>query len=192
MPVNPPTSWWQRLTQPGVMLSVIVIAGVIGVIGGWRSLKSQIFNPFLLDNIVNSGEVNNLQQQAALAVDTDRDGLSDYEELNVHKTSPFVADSDSDGVNDGEEVKQESDPNCPQGTNCGAWQNTGSGSEQPSISVTTTGSTALEQQIAPDNLTVQELRQLLMQNGFTAEQVNALTDEQLQAAWQAALIKIQQ
>lgn len=188
MPVNPRTFWWQRLTQPGVMLTAIVLAGVIGVIGGWRSLKSQIFDPFLLNQVTN--QTNNLQQQAALAVDTDRDGLSDYEELNIYKTSPFVADSDSDGIYDGEEIKQNSDPNCPQGTSCSAWQNTG-GSVQQSTTNTSTTSTTGETN-NQNTLTAQQLRQLLIQNGFSETEVNGLTDEQLQAAWQAALTQIQQ
>lgn len=36
--------------------------------------------------------------------DTDSDGLSDYEEVNVYKTNPLVADTDGDGLVDGEEV----------------------------------------------------------------------------------------
>jgi outer membrane protein OmpA-like peptidoglycan-associated protein len=37
-------------------------------------------------------------------VDTDHDGLSDYEEITKYKTNPTVADSDGDGLNDGDEV----------------------------------------------------------------------------------------
>lgn len=36
--------------------------------------------------------------------DSDNDGLSDYEEINLYHTLPNVADSDKDGMNDGEEV----------------------------------------------------------------------------------------
>lgn len=37
--------------------------------------------------------------------DTDKDGISDYDELNLYKTDPFGADSDSDGFIDGVEVE---------------------------------------------------------------------------------------
>jgi outer membrane protein OmpA-like peptidoglycan-associated protein len=37
-------------------------------------------------------------------VDTDHDGLSDYEEIVKYKTNPTVADTDGDGLNDGDEV----------------------------------------------------------------------------------------
>lgn len=45
------------------------------------------------------------------AYDTDRDGLSDGEEVNVHKTNPLEKDSDGDGFSDGEEVGNGYDPN---------------------------------------------------------------------------------
>jgi WD40 repeat protein/thrombospondin type 3 repeat protein len=39
-------------------------------------------------------------------IDTDHDGLSDGEEVNVYKTNPLIADTDQDGLTDGQEVKQ--------------------------------------------------------------------------------------
>jgi len=50
--------------------------------------------------------------------DTDTDGLSDWDEMNLYKSSPYLADSDSDNINDYEEVKKGTDPNCPTGQNC--------------------------------------------------------------------------
>jgi hypothetical protein len=43
--------------------------------------------------------------------DPDEDGLSNYEELVVHRTDPTDADSDGDGFNDGLEITEDSDPN---------------------------------------------------------------------------------
>ncbi len=49
--------------------------------------------------------------------DTDRDGLSDGDEVNTHGTDPKKADSDNDGLSDGYEVAQGLNPNdagdCP-------------------------------------------------------------------------------
>lgn len=42
--------------------------------------------------------------------DTDRDGISDYYEINVTKTDPLKADSDNDGINDGDELDLGLDP----------------------------------------------------------------------------------
>lgn len=44
-------------------------------------------------------------------IDSDFDGLSDYEELKVYKTNPLNPDSDGDGYNDGDEVKNGYNPN---------------------------------------------------------------------------------
>ena len=52
--------------------------------------------------------------------DTDGDGLSDWDEINIYHTSPYLADSDSDGIPDGVEVKNGTNPNCPEGHDCGA------------------------------------------------------------------------
>lgn len=50
--------------------------------------------------------------------DTDKDGLSDWDELYLHKTSPYLLDSDGDGTSDYEELMREQDPNCPAGSIC--------------------------------------------------------------------------
>lgn len=52
-------------------------------------------------------------------IDTDGDGLSDWDELYIYKTSPYLEDSDSDGYSDGVEVSTGNDPNCPRGKDCG-------------------------------------------------------------------------
>ncbi len=43
-------------------------------------------------------------------IDTDADGLTDFEEENTYKTDPLNPDTDKGGVNDGDEVNRGSDP----------------------------------------------------------------------------------
>lgn len=45
-----------------------------------------------------------------LDTDTDSDGLSDDDEVNIHHTDPTIADTDNDGWGDGEEFSQGTDP----------------------------------------------------------------------------------
>lgn len=45
--------------------------------------------------------------------DTDKDGISDYDEVNIYNTDPFVADTDADGFIDGSEILSGFDPNDP-------------------------------------------------------------------------------
>ena len=46
-------------------------------------------------------------------VDTDHDGLTDYQEVHVYHTDPLKADTDGDGYNDGDEVKNGFNPLGP-------------------------------------------------------------------------------
>jgi hypothetical protein len=46
-------------------------------------------------------------------VDTDNDGLSDVDEVNIYLTDPNNADTDGDGQNDGDEIALGFDPNNP-------------------------------------------------------------------------------
>jgi len=95
---------------------------VLGVMGTGQS----IFNPLKVDlsatqrfsEAVNGGNTN-ADIEALKNKDTDGDGLSDYDEIYIYHTSPYIKDSDSDGIPDGTEVKNGTDPNCPQGQDCG-------------------------------------------------------------------------
>lgn len=55
----------------------------------------------------------------AKKTDTDSDGLSDWDEENIYRTSLYLSDTDSDAVNDNIEIAKRTDPNCPSGQNCG-------------------------------------------------------------------------
>src|SRR6056297_300163 len=108
-------------------------AGVVGlilltifVVVGWmlnlnQSIKRPISSDGNNNNAVESGSTCSGGNCGAVnsSKDSDGDGLSDREEINTYNTSPYLEDTDSDGINDREEIEQGSDPNCPQGDNCG-------------------------------------------------------------------------
>lgn len=103
--------------------------------------------------------------------DTDRDGLSDYDEIYLYQTSAYLGDTDSDGYDDKTEVSTSNDPNCPTGQTCDA------------SSATVPGSTTTPAANST-SLSAAELRVLLRQNG--------LSDEMLSRYDDAALIKLYQ
>lgn len=49
-------------------------------------------------------------QTSVLDIDTDSDGLSDTQEINIYFTDPKNSDTDSDGFSDGEEIKNKYSP----------------------------------------------------------------------------------
>ena len=139
------------------------------------------------------------QQDVALkSADTDKDGLNDYDELNLYNTSPFLEDSDSDGVLDKVEIERGQDPNCPIGKDC-------SGSILVNPVATPTGSdaisidTAIGSSIGGDSsgssspTTVAmpsdaaSLRQILLESGMDKTMLDQFSDQELLDAYQEAI-----
>jgi hypothetical protein len=86
----------------------IAVDGSLGVIGAAG-------HEHTLSPTDNSGSAYVFDLAINLSDDTDGDGLSDDDEVNVHNTDPFNDDSDGDGLLDGFEVNHPSciDPNMP-------------------------------------------------------------------------------
>lgn len=116
------------------------------------------------------------------AKDTDKDGLNDYDELNIYNTSPYLDDSDSDGVSDQQEVIDGSDPNCPRGKNCSpvVVSEPSNASEGADLA-----DQILSGQLGPD-----EIRAYLLQSGVAAEEVDALSDDQIMQLYNETIAQI--
>ncbi len=109
--------------------------------------------------------------------DTDGDTLTDYDELYGSNTSPYIADSDSDGVNDKDEVDRGTDPNCPEGTTCGAITNTNASTTNQATTNTASAATP----------TAQQIRDALVAAGAAKSEVDAIDDATLLLSYQEAL-----
>ncbi len=172
------------LTGVMILLAVLVVVAVIATGKQWvQNLKM----PFLIPESerftnLNSSAENDFEDLITLQLkDTDLDGLSDYDELYLYNSSPYLEDSDSDGFNDFEEVQSGDDPNCPKGATCGiqgAPAELMAGTEIPWEDLL--------------NLSPEQLRILLIEQGLSAEEVNKLSDEELKKAFQESLTTIQQ
>jgi hypothetical protein len=105
---------------------LFTLIGASALVLGVMNTGQSIFDPLKVDpsatqqfsEAVNGGNTN-AAIEALKSKDTDGDGLSDYDEIYIYHTSPYIKDSDSDGIPDGVEVKNGTDPNCPQGQDCG-------------------------------------------------------------------------
>src|SRR2546427_13169559 len=106
----------QRLTPHQKLgLGFFIVVGIVTFIFGLFRLQKSAFLPFYhpktgyVFKTEDELEQEHLEQMKKM--DTDHDGLSDYDELYVYHTSPYLEDSDSDGVADGVEVSRGTDPN---------------------------------------------------------------------------------
>ena len=130
-PVTKEPFFKQHKKAFALILTVLVI-GILGV-AGWYTytvLTASSGGPVVEQNLnsgANQGTVNqnvnqptnanqpsvnqNVNQEPPQAVDTDRDGLSDEEEV-MYGTNPQKIDTDQDGLTDRDEVKVfKTDPN---------------------------------------------------------------------------------
>lgn len=105
-----------------LILAVLFVVIIVAWVASLSNKLSQPFSPRISNETTAhcvggdcpAGEEDNLKLK-----DTDRDGLSDWDEINVYNTSPYLEDTDSDGIGDQDEVRVGMDPYCV-GEDCGA------------------------------------------------------------------------
>jgi hypothetical protein len=178
-----------------IVFSVFALLGIVfGVV--------RISQNISITNSVSSNERKQSENTASRefdeaklrVIDTDGDGLLDWDELNIHGTSPYLIDSDSDTIEDNVEISQGTDPNCPEGRTCGsdiinileelqkeaAEVAAQEQAQEPFVSGYSSKSqqalNALESGQTP---TADEIRALLQDSGIAKEQLAQTPDEDL-------------
>jgi len=160
--------------------TVVYLIAIFGfaslLMAGWI-VRNRIFSPFTIDtkeleSFNLTTETTNLDELKTK--DTDQDGLTDYDEIYLYGTSPYIQDSDSDGLADAVEVKAGSDPNCSEGEQCTGIR----------LVAANTKLSDLLPQFSPTDeslkeLTLNEFRKLLIDQGMTPTDVAAIPDEAL-------------
>lgn len=203
-------TWKQKLA-----VVFLIVFGVSAMVLWMIQFKSglQITQPLTPEELANLDTRNQEQVLAEQLrnMDTDEDGLSDYDELYFYNTSPYLEDTDSDGINDKQELEQGEDPNCPLGQECfGGEDLTDEGvgeSNEPeapefdtegfqqyleqSQSPVDSAELDLERQLMEDILKgeadADSLRQLLKQAGMDEEMLGKISDEQLLETYRGTL-----
>lgn len=194
-----------------VALVMLIVAGLGGLFFGFRYVGKNLQSPFAFTysgpQYLTANEQEVAQMNAFKSRDTDSDGLNDYDEIYIYKTSAYLTDSDSDGQNDATEVTNGGDPNCPVGKTCAG----GSAAVDATVDQSDTILDSLVEPVEPDlaaaqeqlsalgvgdqtsqedilnNMTPTQLRALLVSNGAKQDQVDALTDAQLMQLYTEAL-----
>lgn len=103
-----------------LFLVLILVFGAGTLVYGFYSLSEGIKGPLVSSQSTSSFEQNDeLSQIIELQTkDTDNDGLTDYDEINIYGTSPYLEDTDGDGFSDKQEIETGNDPNCLPGEKC--------------------------------------------------------------------------
>ena len=185
-----------------VIIVLSILSTVIIFFGVWQ-IRNRIVSPFILDEVLiakkNSSEAALSDYIDSINIDTDGDGLSDYDEQYIYGTSPFLEDTDSDGIPDKVEIERGTDPNCPEGQNC-----SGSYFAEQNADVETTSNNDLDltNLNGDKELTEEELRAalagqvdaavlrtFLLEGGVDQEVLAGISDEELLASYQEVLNK---
>lgn len=167
-----------------------------------RPIQEQIAELYAGETYVTQGEREAQELAASKTKDTDNDGIVDYDELYIYKTSPYLSDSDSDGYSDQQEIYSGNNPNCPTGKTCGfitsSAEQVGDTGNVEAFVAGVAGEQALqagiidfesEEQVAEffKQATMEEVRASLIEAGMSAEELNQIDDETLRAFFYGAL-----
>jgi hypothetical protein len=185
--------------------------GFGGVLFGFKSFGASLARPiqeqiaalYTGESYLSSEDREAQELEASKTKDTDADGLVDYDELYVYKTSPYVSDSDSDGYDDKQEVFSGNNPNCPEGKDCGGFVSSSEETGATGASVEgliqgigqegllDVGSVEFD---SPEDVeaffkqaTVDEIRAALLEAGMSQEELDSIDDQTLQDYLSGAL-----
>ncbi|MFA5131483.1 MAG: thrombospondin type 3 repeat-containing protein [Patescibacteria group bacterium] len=156
-------------------------------------LNAQLNRPFSIAK--NASPSSTATTTDASLKDSDGDGLTDYDEINIYHTSAYLEDSDSDGLSDKQEVDGGTDPNCPTGQNCVSSEtantnsNSAASTTMESLGAETPSATSTAASLLGPNgeITPAFLRDILRQNGYDQATLDQITDEQLLQSYQDAM-----
>ncbi|MBD3251505.1 hypothetical protein GF380_03560 [Candidatus Uhrbacteria bacterium] len=189
---------WNSLTiEKQISVGILGVIAIVVLVLGYVQMRRNLISPFtapLEDLVSTNAMVEPLPEEIAREqqrTDTDGDGLSDWHELNVFRTSPYVADTDSDGEPDNIEIAKGEDPNCPKGQACVQ------ALSADSLATTTQRlrlpGTNVEQPIAPAGLDgvipardPEAIRAFLRARGSSEAELNQFSDEEILQAYDRA------
>ncbi len=186
---SPATSNFSREQKTGFVLLLIFSFIAIGL--GFLQIRNTLYAPFALSNQIPTTLKDQINTTDALRFrDTDKDGLSDFDELYVYTTSPYLYDTFGYGMSD-KEVVDKSLPLCP-----GAGKNCQTAAMSPEDSVSSTASSsiitssgALQDSALDPNAGVfdvsallknpSQVREILAQGGFDPNVLKNISDADL-------------
>ncbi|MBU0661031.1 thrombospondin type 3 repeat-containing protein [Patescibacteria group bacterium] len=188
-----PASPLTQEQKTGFVLLLVFCVLAVGL--GFLQMRNTLYGPFVVrpasaerdGSVLYEDETVRLQ-----SIDTDQDGLNNYEELYFYETSPYLPDTDSDGVTDKEELDAGQDPLCPAGQDCIRSEEASIEEEVFEFNGINEETTAAIDSLIPQvpeeveldvNAVVQDpeqIRALLLQSGgITQEQLDTISNDDL-------------
>ncbi len=182
---------------------LLTFLGLGGVVLGFLSFGANIRRPFDIQLAKSANEAPYLtldqkeakEKELQKTRDSDTDGLSDYDELYVFRTSPYISDTDSDGIDDKTEAFAGTNPNCPEGKSCSGAVVASDGANTAStpldLSNPLLGSVSAGSDIAQSinsaediqkyvqSITAAQIRAALEAAGTPKDKLDAITDEEM-------------
>jgi hypothetical protein len=186
-------------SQKKIGALLLALFSILVLVLGILQIRNTIYAPFALKNTIPTGIKqqivdDNIDYQRQL--DTDHDGLTDFDELHVYGTSPYLYDTFGYGLSDAEVIKKGL-PLCPgAGKNCsGGTTSATAGINNASSSLISSFNPSPENpSTTPQNLDLQailhnptQLRQILLQSGqMTKADLDKISDADLLRTAQAS------
>lgn len=101
---------------------LLLIFGFLSIGLGFVQMRQTIYSSLYVSALEQEeeGQVKTFfdEETKLQQIDTDQDGINDYDELTFHETSPYISDTDSDGFSDKTEIDRGTDPLCAEGDVC--------------------------------------------------------------------------
>jgi hypothetical protein len=197
--------------NPKTKLIIFGVFAVAILVFGVLQMQANIKGPFQLgdeysalsknssDNIGTCTGPDCLSDVELREKDTDKDGLSDWEEINIYGTSAYLPDSDSDNISDYDEIQQGTDPNCAEGSDC-SYNNFDSNDLE--IDSNSTGEENLDylgnnisvpeddeklKEALSGSISLEDLKSLLLESGVDKKTIESFSDEELKKLYQDTL-----
>lgn len=176
-----------------ISFTLLLVFGILVIGLAVLQMRNTIYGPFVMHldfQDPNTAALFENDQVKLQSLDTDQDGLNDYEELQFYTTSPYLPDSDSDGISDKQEITAGTDPLCPEGQKCKTSTDIASttrGGIVPLLgeSINPLNNSEIENMKAPDALTdvkslasnPKAMREMILRTGtITPEELNKIDD----------------
>lgn len=180
-----------RQQKMAVVFLAILAISVVALF--FFQFKAKLNEPFAVEK--KSGASEEEINKDLNLLDSDNDGISNYDEINIYQTSPYLPDSDSDGVSDKEEIEKGTNPNCPAGKKCVSGEeasNIASSSLVENLNDDLTGNSGAtvdgEESISSSaEVTPAILRQIMLQNGSDTSTLDKISDEDIMSAYREAV-----